>query len=60
MWERPLQDGPDASHHGGSAYPGLENAYGDYESSAKNGAAYKAVENGKGGSLNDKASLSSY
>ncbi len=40
--------------------PGLEDAYGDYESSAKNGNAYKAVKNGKGGSLNNKASLSAY
>lgn len=36
------------SHHGGTAYPGLENAYGDFESSTKGGAAYKAVENGHG------------
>lgn len=55
----PSQLGPDVSHHGGTAYPGLENAYGDFESSTKNGTAYKAVENGHGktaSSLTDKVS----
>ncbi|KAK9917402.1 hypothetical protein WJX75_003971 [Coccomyxa subellipsoidea] len=50
------EEGPDLSHHGGSAYPGLDKAYGDFESSVNNGGNYKAVENGngKGTSLNDK------
>ena len=54
-----LQLGPDVSHHGGSAYPGLQDAYGDYESSTKGGNAYKTVENGHGkdaSSLTDKVS----
>ncbi|CAL8463541.1 g3075 [Coccomyxa elongata] len=49
--------GPDVSHHGGTAYPGLQGAYGDYESSTKGGTAYKTVENGHGkdaSSLTDK------
>lgn len=47
------------SHHGGCAYPGLEVAYGEYESSTKGGtAAYKAIENGKGSTaLTDKVHL---